>query len=189
MAPPAQWTWVWASSRSWWWTGKPYMLQFMESRRVRHNWATELNWTELNNEWCWASFPVLTTYLYVFLGECLFRFFSHFLTGLFVFLVLSIFSKFWWHFHFSSLKDPSPPLLEVAQFYHLSQMDSLVFIQPDSVQNKALSFSFDLHWSFTSLSIRQIVSFCFLLSPNHNTLNLHPERYFGFVKDIRNLHY
>ena len=47
MAPPAQWTWVWASSRSWWWTGKPYMLQFMESRRVRHNWATELNWTEL----------------------------------------------------------------------------------------------------------------------------------------------
>ena len=23
MAPPTQWTWVWASSRSWWWTGKP----------------------------------------------------------------------------------------------------------------------------------------------------------------------
>ena len=36
------WTWVWASSRSWWWTGKPGVLQSMESQRVGHNWATEL---------------------------------------------------------------------------------------------------------------------------------------------------
>ena len=42
-----QWTWVWAGSVSWWWTGKPGVLQFMGSKRVRHNWATELNWTEL----------------------------------------------------------------------------------------------------------------------------------------------
>ena len=41
---PIQWTWVWASSVSWWWTGKPGVLQFMGSQRVRHNWATELNW-------------------------------------------------------------------------------------------------------------------------------------------------
>ena len=33
-----------ASSRSWWWTGKPDMLQSMGSQRVRHDWATELNW-------------------------------------------------------------------------------------------------------------------------------------------------
>ena len=26
MASPTQWTWVWASSGSWWWTGKPGML-------------------------------------------------------------------------------------------------------------------------------------------------------------------
>ena len=31
-------------SGSWWWTGRPGMLQFMGSQRVRHNWATELNW-------------------------------------------------------------------------------------------------------------------------------------------------
>ena len=31
-------------SGSWWWTGKPGMLQFMVSQRVGHNWATELNW-------------------------------------------------------------------------------------------------------------------------------------------------
>ena len=36
-----QWTWVWASFRSRWWTGKPGILQL---QRVRHNWATELNW-------------------------------------------------------------------------------------------------------------------------------------------------
>ena len=35
------WTWVWASSRSWWRTGKPCMLQSMGSQRVGHNWATE----------------------------------------------------------------------------------------------------------------------------------------------------
>ena len=33
----------WSSFRSWWWTGKPGMLQSMGSQRVRHKWATELN--------------------------------------------------------------------------------------------------------------------------------------------------
>ena len=32
-------------SGSWWWTGRPGVLQFMGSQRVRHDWATELNWT------------------------------------------------------------------------------------------------------------------------------------------------
>ena len=41
-----QWTWVSASSRSSLWTGKPGMLQSMGSQRVRHDWATELNWTD-----------------------------------------------------------------------------------------------------------------------------------------------
>ena len=37
-----QWTWVWASSGSWFWTGKPGVLQYMELQRVRHDWVTEL---------------------------------------------------------------------------------------------------------------------------------------------------
>ena len=41
-----QWTWVWASSRRCLWTGKPGVLQFTGSQRVRHDWATKLNWTE-----------------------------------------------------------------------------------------------------------------------------------------------
>ena len=45
IASPTQWTWVWVNSRSWWWTGRFGMLQFMGSQRVGHDWATELNWT------------------------------------------------------------------------------------------------------------------------------------------------
>ena len=47
MASPTRWTWVWVDSGSWWWTGRPDMLQFMGSQRVRHNWATELNWMRI----------------------------------------------------------------------------------------------------------------------------------------------
>ena len=39
------WIWVWASSGSWWWTGRPGVLQSTGSQRVGHNWATERNWT------------------------------------------------------------------------------------------------------------------------------------------------
>ena len=46
MASPTGWTWVWVNSGSWWWTGRPDVLGFMKSQRVRHDWATELNWTE-----------------------------------------------------------------------------------------------------------------------------------------------
>ena len=49
MASPTQWTWVWASSRSWWGTGKPGVLQSMGSQKVvRHDWETELNWSDFH---------------------------------------------------------------------------------------------------------------------------------------------
>ena len=48
MASPTQWTWIWVNSRSWWWTRRPGVLQSMGSQRVRHDWATELNWTNMN---------------------------------------------------------------------------------------------------------------------------------------------
>ena len=43
LASLTRWTWVWKSSRSWWWTGKPGMLQSMQLKRVGHDWETELN--------------------------------------------------------------------------------------------------------------------------------------------------
>ena len=55
MASPTQWTWVWVDSRSWWWTGRPGLLQFKESQRVGHDWVTELYWTEYN--WSWILPP------------------------------------------------------------------------------------------------------------------------------------
>ena len=60
MASPTWWTWIWVNSRNWWWTGKHGVLQSMRSLRVRHDWMTELNWTEeakkqqeLNSGFCW----------------------------------------------------------------------------------------------------------------------------------------
>ena len=44
MASPTWWTWVWMNSGSWWWTGRPGVLRFLGLQRVRHDWATELNW-------------------------------------------------------------------------------------------------------------------------------------------------
>ena len=48
MASLTRWTWVWVNSGSWWWTGRPGVLQFMGSQRVGHDWATELNWMSCN---------------------------------------------------------------------------------------------------------------------------------------------
>ena len=55
-----EWMWVWASSRSWWWTGKPGVLQSMGLWRVGYNWETEqqnvhqrgptLNWTLITSQ-------------------------------------------------------------------------------------------------------------------------------------------
>ena len=48
MASLTRWTWVWGSSRSWWWTGRPGVLQSMELQRVRQDWR---DWTELRKRW------------------------------------------------------------------------------------------------------------------------------------------
>ena len=53
MASPTQWTWLWVVSGSWWWTGRPGVLQSMGSQGVRQNWVTELNWT---SEFFWLAF-------------------------------------------------------------------------------------------------------------------------------------
>ena len=56
MASPTQWTWVWVSSGSWWWTGKSGMLQSMGSQRDGYYWVTELNCVFKNkSDKTWAS--------------------------------------------------------------------------------------------------------------------------------------
>ena len=44
MASLTRWTWVWVNSGSWWWIGRPGVLQFMGSQRVGHDGVTEMNW-------------------------------------------------------------------------------------------------------------------------------------------------
>ena len=50
MTSSTQWTWVWGSSGSWWWTGKPGVLQSMGSQRVRRDW-TELMISDVEHFW------------------------------------------------------------------------------------------------------------------------------------------
>ena len=47
-------TWVWVNFGSWWWTGRPGVLQQMGSQRLRHDWATDLNWTQSDS--CFVFF-------------------------------------------------------------------------------------------------------------------------------------
>ena len=56
MTSLTQWPWILASFGSWWWTGKPGVLQSMGWQRVRHGWVTELNWYSL---WICLNWPSL----------------------------------------------------------------------------------------------------------------------------------
>ena len=70
VALPTQWTWVWASSGSWWWTGKPGLWQSMGLQRVRHDWVTELNffgWPSLVSQLI-KNLPVMQETWVRFLG-------------------------------------------------------------------------------------------------------------------------
>ena len=49
MASPTQWTWVWVNCGSWWWTGRPGVLQSVGSQRVRRDWVTKLTY--------WSGWP------------------------------------------------------------------------------------------------------------------------------------
>ena len=61
---PMLWTWVWVSSRSWWWTGKPGMLQSVGLQRVGHDWVTELNWLKKYKLLCIKCYKKYSKYFY-----------------------------------------------------------------------------------------------------------------------------
>ena len=73
------WTWIWASSRHWWWTGKPGVLQSMGLQRVRHDLVTKQQLCHLLAVWScrsissghsvsvsfkWDDLPALWSYSY-----------------------------------------------------------------------------------------------------------------------------
>ena len=64
MASLTQWTWFWVNSRSWWWTGRPGVLQYIGSQGVGQNWPTELNWSE-----CMYIYDLYTKRSKIFFGH------------------------------------------------------------------------------------------------------------------------
>ena len=61
MASLTRWTWVWVDSGSWWWTGRPRVLQFMGSKES--DTTERLNWTELSNSQSRYKFCQLSQHL------------------------------------------------------------------------------------------------------------------------------
>ena len=74
ISSPIQWTWACINSGSWWWTGRPGLLQFMGSQRVGHDCATELSWTELKSSLYSLNTRILSHMLFkmFFLIPCFF---------------------------------------------------------------------------------------------------------------------
>ena len=68
MASLTLWTWIWVSSGSWWWTGKPGVLWFMGSQRVGHDWVTELSqsWHFFFSLYCSLLVPNFCLFLFLF---------------------------------------------------------------------------------------------------------------------------
>ena len=70
MASLPRWTWVWVNSGNWWWTGRPGVLRFMGSQRVRHDWATDLIWLHVSFvAQLMKNLPVMQEALVGFLGQ------------------------------------------------------------------------------------------------------------------------
>ena len=70
-----QWAWVWVNSGSWWWTGRPGMLQSLGLQRVRHDWGTEMDWTETSMvvQWLRICLPTQGTQVRSLVGELRFH--------------------------------------------------------------------------------------------------------------------
>ena len=68
MASLIQWTWVWVNSGSWWWTGRPGVTRSMRLQRIGHDWAAELNWTEV-----WGKVLNIYSFLFVYILRALWK--------------------------------------------------------------------------------------------------------------------
>ena len=77
MASWTRCTWVFVNSGSWWWTGRPGVLQFMGLQRIWHDWVTELNWLIIPvgsapwHYWWYLSFDGNYGTKLIFTGELL----------------------------------------------------------------------------------------------------------------------
>ena len=70
VASLTQWTCVWVDSGSCWWTGRAGVLQFMGLQRVRHDWASELSWTEIVYDYIIDIFTIFFIIFFICSGFC-----------------------------------------------------------------------------------------------------------------------
>ena len=70
MTSPTQWTWVWVNHQCWWWIGRPGVLWSLVVQKVRHDWVTELNWTEHMLIVMWNDLPNTFYCCFTFLNGC-----------------------------------------------------------------------------------------------------------------------
>ena len=135
MASLTRCTWVWISSGCWWWTGKPGVLQSMGSQRVRHDWATELNWL-ISTPSC--SHP-LQSHFFVNLCMLLFR--------------CPILCTPWSATHLASLSFTiSQSLLKLTSIESNVPFNHLILCHPllSGPQSFTASGSFTISWFFAS---------------------------------------
>ena len=88
MGSPTWWTWVWASSRSWWQIGKPWCAAV---HGVTKSWTWLSTWSELNSNSEHLYMSLFATSMSS-LEKCLFRSSSHFSIGWSLFPLLSFMS-------------------------------------------------------------------------------------------------
>ena len=92
MASPTQWTWVWVNSGSWWWTGRPGVLQSMGSQTVGHDWVTEL---------CVCVCVCVYIYICTHIHECIYLYtWMHYLyTWMYIYIYTCIQVNRWFYKH------------------------------------------------------------------------------------------
>ena len=73
MASLTEWTWVWVNPRSWWWTGRPGVLESMGCKES--DMTEQLNWTD--SPWVAKSQTRLSDFHFHFLCEFSAERFAH----------------------------------------------------------------------------------------------------------------
>jgi len=127
---------VWVNSGSWWWTGRPGVLQFMGSQRVRHDWAMDLIWSDLTGMFYRDLNSGSRVYMYVKIHQAVQLKYVSLLTV--VYMIRSAFSELcsplgfvlnWWWIPVLA-KNPAKLVWESPHHWYLIKLLILLFPDP-----------------------------------------------------------
>ena len=150
MILPTQWTWVWVNSGSWWWTGRPGMLQSMWSPRVRHDCDWTVSRVPKLNELSWT----VSCYLIAFSR----RHYDLFYIGLFSYLC----PNWLWFFYTYILCLASFPFISlpsVIRFIFFSNDQFKFYLLPKVLQSCEVGFHSKLNLKY-ELNVWSVFGSC-----------------------------